>query len=204
MSRSRTKDWLAREAALLAVVHEIVRSIEEDAARYDSIDFLIDLLYSTVVYTVEDYLADEYDTAFQENMNGLYDEPDEATRREVIYAAVDGKNFAERIMEYAAAGLEGFETKLAGLVSTDGHRVRSEGALAAGESLQSVGLTVTKTWRGVMDEKEREAHVNLEGVTVPYDGFFEIDGYTAPAPGLFGVAELDCNCRCELEIRVTE
>lgn len=204
MSRSRTKAWLDRELELLAVVHEIVRSIEEDAERYDSIDFLIDLLYSTVVSTVEDYLADEYDAAFNENMNGLYDTPDEALRREVIYAEVDGKDFAERIMEYAMAGLEDFETKLAGLVSTDGHRVRSEGALAAADSLQSVGLTVTKTWRGVLDEREREAHLRLEGKTVPYDGYFEIDGHKAKAPGLFGVAELDCNCRCDLEIRVTE
>lgn len=176
-----------------------------EAFPYDSVDFILDLLASIVITDVEQYLAEEYDEAFKTGVDGWLDtEPDETVRREAIYAEVDGKTFADRITEYAAGGLEVFEAKVLNLAETDGHRVRSCGLLDAGAELTDAGLTVTKTWRGVMDERERDPHVALEGVTVPYDGNFEIGGFKAPAPGLFGVAELDCNCRCVLILGVSE
>ena len=184
-------------------ISEIVRTVQRQAEQYDSIDFLIDLLASTVIPVVEELLEAEYDLAYLEALDGwVHDEPDESARTVAIYATVDGKTFAERIQEYAAGDLEQFASKVETLVETDGHRVRSEGRLDGGETLMGAGLTVVKTWRGVLDEKERDAHVALEGVTLPLDGLFEIDGFKAPAPGLWNVAELDCNCRCEPEIRV--
>lgn len=184
-------------------ISEIVRTVQEQAEEYDSIDFLIDLLASTVIPLVEEQLEAEYDLAYLEGLGGwVSDKPNESTRAEVVWNEVDGKTFADRIAEYAAEDLDKFASKVETLLETDGHRVRSESRLDAGETLSSVGLTVGKTWRGVLDEKERDEHVALEGVTLPLDGLFEINGFTAPAPGLFGVAEYDCNCRCELEIRV--
>lgn len=184
-------------------ISEIVRTVKKEAEQYDSIDFLIDLLASTVIPVVEEALEAEYDLAYADGLDGwVHIDPDEATRKEAVYSPVDGKTFADRIEEYAAEDLEKFASKVETLLETDGHRVRSEGRLDAGETLSSVGLSVGKTWRGVLDEKERDAHVALEGVTLPLDGLFEIDGYKAPAPGLWNVPELDCNCRCELEIRV--
>ena len=184
-------------------ISEIVRTVKKEAENYDSIDFLIDLLASTVIPLVEEQLEAEYDLAYLDSLDGWVDDmPDESARAVAVWGEVGGKTFAERIEEYAAGDLEQFASTVETLLETDGHRVRSEGRLDAGETLSSVGLTVAKTWRGVLDEKERDAHVALEGVTVPLDGLFEIDGYKAPAPGLFNVPELDCNCRCELEIRV--
>lgn len=200
MSKSRID-----ELNILAEASEIVRTIEEDTHQYDSIDFLLDLMLYTVISMVENYLEQEYDEAFQTGLGyWLSADPDETARTAAIYAKVDGKTFAERIEEYLSEGLDGFETKLSALLITDGHRVRSEGTLAAGDELQTVGLTVTKTWNSVLDGKERDAHYLLHGQTVPYDGLFEIDGHKAPAPGLFGIAELDCNCRCWLTLNVTE
>ena len=185
-------------------ISDIVRMVQEEAERYDSIDFLIDLLASTVIPLVEEQLEAEYDMAYLDGLYHWVDErPDETARAIAVWGEVGGKTFAERIEEYAAGDLEQFASKVETLLETDGHRVRSEGKLDAGDTLMGAGLTVVKTWRGVLDEKERDAHVALEGVTLPLDGLFEINGYKAPAPGLFNVAELDCNCRCELEIRVT-
>lgn len=184
-------------------ISEIVRWVREEAERYDSIDFLIDLLASTVIPLVEEQLGSEYDLAFDESLDGwVHIDPDESARAVAVWGEVGGKTFAQRVEEYAAGDLEHFASKVETLLETDGHRVRSEGRLDAGETLMGVGLTVGKTWRGVLDEKERDAHVALEGVTLPLDGLFEINGYKALAPGLFNVPELDCNCRCELEIRV--
>lgn len=178
-----------------------INALLAEAQRTNSID----LLAPAVIAIVEECLEAEYNGAYLKGINGWLDvELDEATRTAAIYAVVGGENFADRIERYVTEGLDGFVTKVAVLLTTDGHRVRSEGALAAGDDLQRVGLTVTKTWRGVMDQRERDAHIALEGVTIPYDEMFELDGYKAPAPGLFEVAELDVNCRCELEIHVIE
>lgn len=190
---------------LKSEVSEIVRAVKAEMDNYDSIDFLIDLLASTVIPIVEKQLEAEYDTAFQNALDGwLSVGSDEAERYAAVYAEVDGKTFADRIEEYARGDLDSFESKVMTLTETDGHRVRSCGTMDAGSELTAAGLTVVKTWRGVLDEREREKHVALEGVTIPYSEHFEIDGCKALAPGLFGVAELDCNCRCELTLSVTE
>ena len=158
---------------------------------------LHDLLASAVTEIVEAHLGSEYDKSYGRWIDSP---PDEMARSEAIYAEVAGKTFADRIREYAESDLASFMTSVALLLETDGHRCRSEGALAAGDALSSVGYTITKTWRTMGDKDVRDPHVRLEGKAVPLDEMFEIDGYRAPAPGLFGVAELDCNCRCELEI----
>lgn len=203
MSRNRIDNWLARELEILIIIHEIVAAAEEEAEEYDSIDFLIDLLASTVISTVEEYLFAEYDDAFRTDLMGLVAaEPEETARRAAVYDVVDGKTFAERIEEYAAEGFESFESKIASLVATDGHRVRSEGTLAAGETLAEADFIVEKIWNIIDDGKARDAHSRLKGVTVPFYENFKIDGYSTPAPGLFGVAELDCNCRCWLTLKV--
>lgn len=186
-------------------ISEIVRTVQSEADNYDSIDFLIDLLASTVIPLVEDHLTGEYDEAFRIGIDGWLDtKPDAAARHEAVYADVGGENFADRIERYATEGFDGFVTKVAVLLETDGHRVRSEGTLAAGNELTSVGLRVVKTWKTMLDQKVRDPHVELEGVTIPYDEMFEIDGYKALAPGLFHEPSLDVNCRCELELSVIE
>lgn len=182
MSRNRIDE-------VLGVAREILRE-------YDTIDMIIDLLYATMIPLVEEYLGEEYDEAYHEYVGS---EPDAIDRNVAIYSEVDGKTFADRLMEYS---LEEYETRLADLLDSDGHRVCSEGTLAAAGDLQRVGYTVTKTWSGVMDEHERDAHVALEGVTIPCDGYFEIDGYRAKGPGMFGVARLDCHCRCKLTLNI--
>ena len=188
---------------LYAEISELIHVLENEKLTYDNANFLIDLLASTVITMVEEQLTAEYDQAFASGLGGWLDiPPDETTRHSVIYARVGGMTFAQRITEYAAGDLNHFISKIKTLLDTDGHRVRSAGTLVAGEMLADIGLTVNKTWRGVLDKNERDAHIALEGVTLPVDGLFEINGHTAPAPGLFDVPEYDCNCRCELEIRV--
>lgn len=188
---------------LRSQLRELISAVQRESEQYDNIDFLIDLLAATVVPIVEEWLETEYDKAYRSGLepwlNAL---PDEAARTQALYVLVGGKTFADRIQEYAAEDLDQFVSKVETLLETDGHRVRSMGTLHAGETLSSVGLTVHKTWRGVLDQKERDAHVALEGVSLPLDALFQVDGHTAPAPGLFNNPALDCNCRCELEISV--
>jgi hypothetical protein len=48
--------------------------------------------------------------------------------------------------------------------------------------------SLTKTWKGVMDDRERDEHVMMEGETVPYDALYSNGNYI---PG-----DDTYNCRC--------
>jgi hypothetical protein len=50
------------------------------------------------------------------------------------------------------------------------------------------GSRLQKTWRGVMDDREREEHVAMEGQQVPYDQYYS-NGEMVPGESTF-------NCRC--------
>lgn len=160
---------------------------------------LRDLLASAVTEIVEAHLGSEYDKSYGRWIDSP---PDDMVRSEAIYAEVAGKTFADRIREYAEGNLASFMTSVALLLETDGHRCRSEGTLAAGDALSSVGYTVTKRWVTMQDKNVRDSHVRLEGKTVPLDEMFEIDGFQALGPGLFSIPEYDVNCRCELDLEL--
>ncbi len=55
----------------------------------------------------------------------------------------------------------------------------------------------SKRWLTALDGLVRPDHAQLHGRVVPIDGMFEVAGARAPAPGMFGVAELDIACRCQ-------
>ncbi len=55
-----------------------------------------------------------------------------------------------------------------------------------------------KEWLTARDAKVRHAHEELDGDIVALDGLFSADGYQTQAPGLFGVAGQDINCRCRI------
>jgi hypothetical protein len=57
---------------------------------------------------------------------------------------------------------------------------------------------LTKTWRGIMDTRERETHRKMEGVTVGFDQPWILpDGQQQMIPG-----SGDYNCRCIAIYRV--
>jgi hypothetical protein len=47
---------------------------------------------------------------------------------------------------------------------------------------------LVKSWKGVLDDREREEHLAMEGETVPYDALYS-NGEDTPG-------ELTFNCRC--------
>lgn len=82
------------------------------------------------------------------------------------------------------------------VVRTEGLRAYSEGFLAQHEKAKSLGINVRKKWSTRLDGRERESHAALDGTYADDDGLFWIDGVSAEAPRLFGVASEDINCRC--------
>ena len=111
----------------------------------------------------------------------------------VVDEKVAGKTWKERVKEYFANGGTGAD--IARIAETETHRISNTAAL---DTAKRAGAK-TKTWATMLDDRVREQHEWLEGVTVGInEDFYTDDGDHAPAPGLFALAENNVNCRCEL------
>ena len=112
---------------------------------------------------------------------------------ETVDKEVAGKTWRQRVEEYFSNN--GSVDDLIRIAETEVHRDANESALA---TAKRAGAT-RKTWVTMMDDKVRETHDYLEGVTVGIDDeFITFDGDRAIAPGLFELASNNVNCRCEL------
>ena len=108
---------------------------------------------------------------------------------------IDDKTYADRVKEhFLDADFEG----ILRVADTESHRLYNE---AVYESAKKSGKEVYKTWETMKDDRVRETHDYLEGVTVPLnERFYTIDGDSARYPGDFSLASNDVNCRCILSL----
>lgn len=150
----------------------------------DLSDEMLDLLISAYVFGVDDVNA----------LMGGDESPDLSEMRAAIELKIDGKDFRDRIREHLSEG----DTGMIGTVAdTDAIRVYNTAVLNTGLKL---GAT-NKTWHTMEDEKVRDTHSPLDGITVPIDAYFYTwDGDKALNPCGFEKAENNVNCRCVLTV----
>ena len=118
---------------------------------------------------------------------------DDKRMYEVIYHTIDGKTFEDRARTHIREEDPG---RLIDLAESEYHRVYNT---SGNDTAETSGLAVTKTWVTMMDDRVRETHDFLEGVTLPLaERFYTIDGDSARFPGDFMNAENNVNCRCLL------
>lgn len=150
----------------------------------DIIDELLDLFllaYATGNSVTNENLSSNYQPSVDEVMS-------------VVDAKVAGETWRERVEDYFANGGTGAD--IARIADTEMHRIANTAAL---DTARKAGAT-RKTWVTMLDDRVRETHDYLEGMTVGIDeDFYTWGGAHAPAPGMFGIPEEDCNCRCECE-----
>lgn len=82
------------------------------------------------------------------------------------------------------------------IVRTETIRLLNDGALASAFYAESLGLNVKKEWVATLDAETRASHADLDGQRVELTEPFRLGTLTAQAPGGFGVAAQDINCRC--------
>jgi hypothetical protein len=149
----------------------------------DIIDELLDLFllaYAMGSGVTSDNLSFDYTPSFDDVMK-------------VVNAKVAGKTWRERVREYFSNG--GSAEDIARIADTESHRIANT---AAFDTAKKAGAK-NKTWVTMLDDRVRETHDYLEGMTVGIDeDFYTYDGGHASAPGLFELAENNVNCRCEL------
>lgn len=114
---------------------------------------------------------------------------------DALYTSIDGKTFEQRVQEYVLA------QDMAGLsvvAASEYHRLYNAGAYdGAQQFVRTQGLGITKRWVTVRDDRVRETHRYLEGMSVDVgEEFYTSDGDHAPYPGAFRKAKNNVGCRC--------
>lgn len=111
---------------------------------------------------------------------------------DVISAEIGGKNVYERITDDVY--LEDLEA-LGLLVENERERVYN----TAGYDTATKLGAINKTWHTQGDDKVRDSHFYLDGVTKPLnEAYHTIWGNSGQHPGGFSAPEDDINCRCWL------
>lgn len=73
------------------------------------------------------------------------------------------------------------------------------GRIDSYERANKQGIQVNKMWMATLDDRTRYEHRHLDGVSIPNDEAFEIDGYKIDYPGdPDAEPEMIYNCRCTL------
>ena len=141
-------------------------------------------------------------------VTGLTDAVRAAVTREVqlgILAGTDGRTIVRKLTE---AGLE-----VAGPFRTAEQRAdviaRTEinrlGNMSTWDRYQDAATRITtleKSWLSAGDNRVRQSHRALNGVTLPMDGEFDVGGTKAPYPMWPGLpASESIQCRCRLRTR---
>lgn len=146
------------------------------------IDDLIGILivsYSNGCDSVTEYLP---------GANPAYGEADAA-----IYKEIAGETWIDRIDK----ALDGNTplTDVIRIAETEANRDFNAGGY---DTAVSSGAT-RKTWVTMRDDRVRDTHDYIDGVSAPIDGAFTTyDGDSAQYPGDFSFPENNINCRCYL------
>ena len=113
---------------------------------------------------------------------------DDTVNRRIV-----GKTWRQRAEDYFSNG--GSVADIVRIAETESHRDYNEAALQAAKKAGAK----QKTWMTMLDDRVRETHDYLQSMTVGIDeDFYTYDGDHASAPGGFGMAENNVNCRCIL------
>lgn len=135
-------------------------------------------------------------TRLGEDVGKLKDE----VRKEVSRGIASGKSWNETAIDISRhmknTPFDKAMNNSIRIARTEGHRISSESSLDAMKEAKKKGANVVKQWDAALDARTRDTHAKLDGQIREIDEDFEVDGMKAQAPGMFGIASEDCNCRC--------
>lgn len=147
------------------------------------VDIILDYLVYAYVTGVEDVDA-TFGTNTEIKTEDVY---------KVVFEKVADKDFQQRVEEYVEN--DGSVEDIMRIAETDTTRIYNEAGL---DTAEKVGAQY-KTWHTMLDDRVRDTHDYIEGVTVPLNArFYTFDGDSAMVPGGFTMPENSINCRCYL------
>lgn len=140
---------------------------------------------------LESKVKEGFYNALGVDINGLK----KTIKQEVSRGIATGMNYsdiARNINNVSNTGLSNAKR----IARTEGHRIQQASTMDAQKAAKSKGADVVKQWDATLDGKTRSTHRQLDGQIREIDEDFEIGGMKAKAPGYFGRAAEDINCRC--------
>ena len=157
-------------------------TVPEPEARRQFDDILLDMY-------VEGFAAAAYMLGEDGAFDGMLTD---RKRSEITGKKYDGESIEEKFRKHYDAE---DAAEIEDLVNSEAHRCYSLGVF---DKTEAAGALVT--WRTVGDDRVRETHWDIDGVSVPAGGYFyTFDGDRARFPGDFQKAENNANCRCYVE-----
>ena len=148
------------------------------------------------------------------------DEPNRPVRIDVddmersVFKDIAGKDWEQRVSEYYDSD-SGTVDDVIRVVDTDMNRVYNDSVLDVGEKANAGRVEwtnedvpapdpngkVMKTWVTMADDRVRDTHQYLEGMSVPVNSrFFTYDNDSARYPGDFTDPQNNCGCRCRISL----
>ena len=125
------------------------------------------------------------------------------TREQLTQGLIQGESInkmAKRIKDV----YEGDINKSVRIARTETNRVRNAGTIRGYEKAEAMGLEFDKIWLATLDNRTRDSHQALDGQKADKNGLFHSNGFSAEAPGGFGVASEDINCRCTTRVELRD
>ena len=179
MSRNNVMKWDE-----LNIIREDARRLFADGRKPDKdklldfcdyLDFILCLIYAYGWKDAEEIVGS---VPFE---TGLDDK--------TVHQMIDGKDFKDRVLETQTA------EEVIRIIDTEAHRDYNTGVIDAAK--RSGNPNLRKTWYTMLDDKVRDTHRYLEGMTVGIDDlFYTDDGDAAMFPGDFADPANNINCRC--------
>lgn len=168
----------------------------------DRIDEILDMLLMQYIYGNED--ANEMlgiAVNWSDTTITLGTEPyriDSERMERAVDAVVADKTWKDRVREWYGSE-SGTADDIVRIIETESHRVYNDSILDVGEQAEADTGGVSKTWFTVLDDRVRETHSYLEGMTVPVnERFYTFDGDSAMYPGGFVLPQNNIQCRCSI------
>lgn len=149
-------------------------------------DSLLDILIMAYVFGNRD-ANESLGTDISVNVDKMND---------AIYRKFEGRDFAQRVADYFFTGSWDDIKRVA---ETEANRDYSAGVY---DTAEDSNKKVNKTWVTMQDDRVREQHYYLQGVTVGLnERFYTFDGDSARYPCDFSKAENNVNCRCFIVVK---
>ncbi|WP_085829086.1 phage minor head protein [Clostridium massiliodielmoense] len=118
------------------------------------------------------------------------------TKGALTRGLINGSGYRDIAGDISNIGVADYKQALR-IAITEGNRLRSLAREDSYQEASKLGIGLKKRWLSTLDHKTRDTHRALDGVTIGIDEEFEIRGYKALQPRLFGAASEDIHCRCD-------
>lgn len=117
-------------------------------------------------------------------------------KNDIYMGLTQGEDYgyiSKRISESLSVGA----FKAMRIARTETHRITGQARQDILSEANEKGVKMKKMWVATLDDRTRDAHQSLDGVTIELDEEFISDfGGRGLQPGQMGTAEDDINCRC--------